>query len=148
MLSGRIWVSCFRATLLNKITMKILIPICLGIMGTLQGQVPTVSLIELIASPREFDGKVVRFHGVINIDFENTAIYLSKEHWSHSVTSCGIWLDLPEKLANERKWGNGKYFIIQGTFNAAEKGHMGLWRGGLSNIAMLDLHEVNRPPSR
>jgi len=109
------------------------------------GQVPNTSILQLIANPQKFDKKTVRFQGVVNIEFERNGIYLSKEHWENSVTSCGIWLDIDPKLAKSRKWANGKYFIIEGVFHAEDKGHMGLWMGSISNITLLQVHEVVTP---
>lgn len=108
----------------------------------LTGQAPTTSLIKLIAAPQEFDGKVVRFHAVLNLGFENNAVYLTKEHRENTVTSFGIWLNISPELAAERKWGSGKYFLVEGTFDSSDKGHMGLWMGALSNITLLTVHEV------
>jgi len=113
--------------------------------GAMNAQIPSTSIIELIANPKSFDGQKVRIQGVVNFEFESNAIYLSKEHWQHSVTSCGIWIDVTPKMAEQKKWANGKYFVIEGTFHADEKGHMGLWRGSISEITMLLLHEIIKP---
>lgn len=125
--------------------MKLFMLISAILIGPLHGQAPTASLIELIATPQKFDGKIVRFHGVLNIGFESNAMYLSKDHWENTVTSCGIWLHIPPELAAERKWGNGKYFLIEGTFDASDRGHMGLWMGALSKITLLTVHEIVKP---
>lgn len=74
----------------------------------LMAQRPTVSLVQLLANPEKFDGQVVRFHGVSNIGFEGDAVYLSKEHWKHTVTSCALWLDGSEELRESRKWASGR----------------------------------------
>lgn len=124
--------------------MKILLIIAVScfVQTGASAQAPSASIVELIANPDSFNGKSVRIQGVINIGFENNSIYLSKEHWKHSITSCGIWMEIESKLAEERKWGNGKYFLIEGIFHADRKGHMGLFRGTISNIKMIQLHEV------
>lgn len=108
----------------------------------IRAQAPDTSIIELIANPDKFDGKVVRIIGVINIDFESNAIYLTKEHWANSVTTNGVWLTIDKNLADKRKWGNGRYFLVEGVFHAEDKGHMGLWRGAISDIAVMELHEI------
>ena len=74
---------------------------------------PTVSLIQLIANPEKFDGQVVRFHGVANIEFEGNAVFLSKDHRRNMVTSCALWLDLSEELQKEREWTSGRYVLLE-----------------------------------
>lgn len=113
--------------------------------GPLVAQRPTVSLVQLLANPEKFDGQVVRFHGVTNIEFEGEAVYLSKEHWKHTVTSCALWLDISEELRESRKWTNGRYMVLEGTFDKGNRGHMGLFMGTLKDIKLFVLHEIMSP---
>jgi len=83
--------------------MKTLIIAIVLIAGVALGQAPTASLIQLIANPEKFDGKTVVVEGVTNVEFEGSAIYLSKEHWKHLILSFGVWLDLDPKLAKDRR---------------------------------------------
>jgi hypothetical protein len=131
-------------TQLGKI-MKTLIMAIVLIAGVARGQAPTASLIQLIANPEKFDGKTVIVEGVTNVEFEGNAIYLSKEHWKHSIPSFGVWLDLDPKLAKDRKWANGLYCVIKGTFRAGDKGHMGLYGGSLTEVSMFVVREAISP---
>lgn len=108
-------------------------------------QATTTSIIQVIANPKDFDGKVVRFEGVTNIEFEGNGIYLSKEHWNARVTSFGIWMDLNDELTKSKRWLNGKYCIVEGTFHANDRGHMGLFMGSLSDITMFHQREPISP---
>ena len=125
--------------------MKTFLFLSLFLVGQLFAQRTTVSIIQLIASPEKYDGKVVRLEGVTNIEFEGNGIYLSKEHWKADVQSFAIWMDLSEELEKGRKWLNGKYCIVEGTFHATDRGHMGLYMGSLSNISMFDVRESITP---
>ena len=125
--------------------MKTLILLSLFLAGHLFAQTTTVSIIQLIANPEKYDGKVVRFEGATNIEFEGNGIYLSKEHRKAHVQSFAIWMDLTAEQAKGRKWLNGNYCIVEGTFHAADRGHMGLYMGSLSDITMFNLREPMSP---
>ncbi len=125
--------------------MKTILTIIALLTAVSHGQVTTASLLQLIANPEKFDGKTVVVEGVTNIDFEGNAIYLSKEHWKHSISSFGVWLDLDPKLAKDRKWANGLYCVIKATFRAGDRGHMGLFMGSLTEVSMFDLREAISP---
>lgn len=109
------------------------------------GQAPTASIIQLIANPEKYDGKVVIFEGVTNLEFEGNAVYLSKEHWKHSLSSFGISLYVDAKLFQKRKWANGLYCILNGTFRASDRGHEGLYMGTLTDITMFQVREAVSP---
>ena len=125
--------------------MKTLLLLMLLLSGQLFAQVPTVSILQLIATPEKYDGQVVRFEGVTHVEFEGNAIYVSKEHWKAQVSSFAIWMDLKEELAKSRQWLNGKYCIVEGTFHAKDRGHMGLFMGALSDVTMFDVREAVSP---
>jgi hypothetical protein len=80
-----------------------------------------VSLIQLIANPKEYDGKSVRVSGVVNFEFEGDAIYLHRDDIRYSLTRNGLWLDA---VGMHKAKYNGKYVLVEGTFNASSKGHM------------------------
>src|SRR5258707_6462217 len=87
-----------------------------------------VSLIQLIANPKEYDGKLVRVGGVASFEFEGNAIYLHKDDMRYCLTNNGLWLDT-WSLAKQKF--NGKYVSVEAIFNGTLKGHMGLWSGSL-----------------
>ncbi|WP_395751049.1 hypothetical protein [Prosthecobacter sp.] len=90
----------------------------------------SVSLIQLIANPKAYDGVRVRVIGFLNVEFEGDAIYLHEDDFKHSITKNGLWVD-----ASSIKPGlKQKYVLIEGTFDAKMTGHMGLWSGSLQEI--------------
>src|SRR5262249_1764153 len=60
--------------------------------GSARRQPLSVSLLQLIATPADFDGKYVRVHGFVRIEHEGTAIYLHREDAEHMLTKNGLWL--------------------------------------------------------
>jgi len=105
-----------------------------------------VSLIQLIANPDEYHGKLVRVVGVTNIEFEGNQIFTSKEHYKYSILMNALWINLDLDILgvkeDELKNYNGKYVLIEGIFNKNETGHMGMNSGSIDKISRFDLWEI------
>lgn len=101
-----------------------------------------ISIINLIATPEKYHGKVVRVIGVGNLEFEGDAIYLSRDDYKY-VSNNGLWIELGEKATSydEAKKLNGKYVIVEGTFDKNDTGHMGMWSGSIKKISRYELWE-------
>lgn len=99
-----------------------------------------VSLVELIARPDEFHGKVVRVIGYVRLEFEGNAIYLSKESYDAAISRNGLWIDPPAGSPLAKKgavWGP-RYAIVEGRFDASDHGHMGMFSGTITDTSRLD----------
>jgi hypothetical protein len=97
------------------------------------------SLIQLIANPEKYDGKIIQIIGYLHLEFEGNAIYLHKEDFENSITENGFWVNFSEsvtKKANVMDYSD-RYVIIIGTFRMHYKGHMGLFGGTIENIVRL-----------
>lgn len=100
-----------------------------------------VSIIQLIANPEKYQNRVIRVMGVGNVEFEGDAVYLSKDDWKYG-TCNSIWLNIGDDFQYENAGKiNGKYVIIEGTFNMNNKGHLGLWFSSIENITRYQLWE-------
>ena len=93
-----------------------------------------VSIIQLIASPEKYDGKIVHIIGFIKIEFEGNAIYLHEEDYKKHIYKNSIWLSIPKEIYSLKKEISGKYGTIIGTFKAEPKGHFGMFSGTITNI--------------
>jgi hypothetical protein len=102
----------------------------------------SVSIIDLIANPDMYDGKLVRVIGVGNIEFEGNAIYLSRDDWKY-VTKNGLQIELSSNASprSEAEKFNGKYVIVEGVFNMRNKGHFDMWSGSIINVTRYELWE-------
>ena len=100
------------------------------------------SLIELIVRPEDYDGKRVRVIGFANFEFEGNGLYVSEEDWKHRIFRNGVWLDPPPGTVSESAPSpalpNRRYVIVEGTFSARDKGHMGMWSGAIEGVIRLD----------
>ncbi len=103
------------------------------------------SIVELIARPDLYDGRRVRVIGFVNFAFEGNALYLSRADWEHGVRRNGLWVDPPARF--ESDWGpsraepNRRYVLIEATFRASSRGHLGLWSGALEQVTRVESWE-------
>ena len=93
-----------------------------------------VSLVQLIANPKDYDGKVVRMIGYVRLEFEGNAIYLHQDDYKHGITKNGLWIDVTDDMRKRQADIDQKYVLLEGTFNARDRGHMGLWTGSVQKI--------------
>ena len=94
------------------------------------------SLVQLIANPKEFDGKFVRVIGFVSVEFEGTAVYLHQDDYKYDITNNGLWLDMDFE---KQKQFNRRYVLIEGTFDAEYHGHRGLFSGTIMDIKRLQV---------
>jgi hypothetical protein len=133
------WIKCLRLTLAKPRVIfwlacsALLMPA--GSRGLTRDDLLPVSLIQLIATPEQYDGHVVRVIGFVHIEFEGNAIYLHREDYQHNIIANALWLDHPECMTGVK----GKplvsgYALVEGTFNAKNRGHMSLFSGAIEKI--------------
>ena len=101
-----------------------------------------VSLVELIARPEVYHGRVVRVIGFVNFEFEGNGLYLSREDWERSIYRNGLWIEPPRSVQTDSGPAptalNRRYVIVEGTFNATHGGHFGMWSGAIERVTRLD----------
>ncbi len=102
-----------------------------------------VSLVELIARPELFNGRRVRVIGFVNVEFEGNGIYLSREDWRHAISRNGLWIDPPDSVRTPIQ----RYMIVEGTFDAAHRGHMGMWSGAIRQVTRFEPWGAAEPPA-
>ena len=94
-----------------------------------------VSLVQLIAHPKDYHDKVIRVVGFVRLAFEDNAIYLHQDDYTHGIALNGLWLDITDEIYMKKSEFDQKYVLLAGTFHAKEKGHMGLWNGSIQKIS-------------
>jgi hypothetical protein len=105
-----------------------------------------VSLIQLIADPDRFDGKLVHVCGFVRIEHEGTAVYLHRDDCEHMLTRNGFWLSANDATpAGSREADvNDRYSLIEGRFSAKERGHLGLWSGSIGQIRRMEAWGIRK----
>jgi hypothetical protein len=108
-----------------------------------------VSMVQLIANPGEFHGRPVRVIGFCHLEFEGDALYLHREDFEHSIFRNAISLSLPNAPPGEPRGSRDEYVLLEGTFEANIRGHMGAYAGALKDVTRFERHdrlEVPPPP--
>lgn len=122
----------------DKMKRRLLFPLCLSLVfGSACAQTVDVSLVSLIATPKEFHGKSVRVIGYVRLEFEGDSIYLRKEDSQRRIAKNGLWLDVDVPAA-QKAGVNNRYAIVEGIFSMEEKGHFGMWSGSIKSVTRLD----------
>jgi hypothetical protein len=98
-----------------------------------------VSIIRLIATPTAYNGKYVRVIGFVRIEFEGTAVYLHQDDYNFSISKNALWLAIDRSDRQRYMEGDQKYVLIEGTFDAKDLGHRGLFSGAIKNIKRFQL---------
>ena len=92
------------------------------------------SMIQLIATPERFDGKLVSTSGFLSIEREAALLFLDKESCDHLLSDNAIWFFLNEELGKNREKLNRNYVILVGVFRNQKKGSGTNPNGGLDPV--------------
>ncbi|MGA8220794.1 MAG: hypothetical protein WB780_04005 [Candidatus Acidiferrales bacterium] len=90
-------------------------------------------MIELIATPSQYDGKMVGVVGFLVYGFEHDALYLHFEDMEHKILMNSLSLDLNPRVAERAKKFQSSYVIVAGTF-IAPNGDIGSRAGAIGSI--------------
>ena len=108
----------------------------LAMQGSQNQQRPTdVSMVQLIANPKEYHGKFVRVIGFASVAFEGTAVYLHQDDYKYDIPKNGLWLVIDFQ---QQKKFDGRYVLVEGTFDAEHYGHHRLFSGTIKDVKRLD----------
>jgi hypothetical protein len=101
----------------------------------LAAQQPTnVTIVQLIATPEKFDGKLIRVIGFLRLEFEGDVLYLHREDYENAILGDGIWVDATAEMNKQSATLNMHYVLLEGIFSSREHGHMGMWSGTIKQI--------------
>jgi hypothetical protein len=97
------------------------------------------SMIQLIATPQRFDGKLVLVDGFLAMAREYPALFLHREDLENALLSNAVWVDPTEQMGRDRDKINLRYVRLVGVFHAfrmGERGHNKIFgmSGGITDI--------------
>jgi hypothetical protein len=75
--------------------------------------------------------------GFGHLESEENGIYLSKEDYEYALSMNGLWLSMSKLDIAKYKNLSNSYLIVQGTFNAEQKGQYGAFSGSIENITLV-----------
>lgn len=124
--------------------MRLTAPICilvaaLFVVPVRAGQPINVTLVQLIATPEKFDGKLIRVIGFLEIEFEGNVLYLHREDYENAILGDGICVEVTPEMTQNSKSLSKNYVLIEGVFSARERCHLDMWSGSLKNIRRVQL---------
>ena len=96
-------------------------------------------MVQLIATPEKFQGKFVRVEGYVSLEFEDYALYLTRDDYEHLTGDNAVWIDFKRGVLKSPDQLNGKYVLIEGTYDAREHGHLGMFSGEIRNVSRIEL---------
>lgn len=102
------------------------------------------SIVQLLANPEKFEGKLVNVQGFVRLEFEGDAIYLHKEDYEHGLYSNGMWLGASECKRIDGTTFDAGYAMVVGRYTSQRRGHMGLWPGAIEEVQSC----IKWPPHR
>jgi hypothetical protein len=96
--------------------------------------VDDVPMISILNEPQKFNAVRLRLRGICRIEFEGNALYLSRESFTDRYAQQAIWLNLGWPVKPDIQKLDGHEVIVEGTFDAAARGHLGAFAGALKDI--------------
>jgi hypothetical protein len=114
----------------------VLITLCFA---QVQRQPLDVSLLQLIATPERYDGRVVRVEGYLRLEFEESVLYLHKEDSEQMLSRNAVWISFGPQSSKANGLRN-QYVIVEGKFRSDKHGHMGAFVGAIEEVTRVDKH--------
>jgi len=114
------------------------------------GKLPMdVSIIRLIAAPRDFDSASVLTMGYLRMEFEGDALYLSENDFRNSLDANAIGIVASVEMRKELQKVNGMYVAIVGVYHAGPNARIVQgFRGSLTDIQRVVAISDPASPSR
>ena len=77
-----------------------------------------LSLVQLVANPEKYDGRLVCVAGYFDLEYEAATLYLHEEDAHNGLDENGIWLDVHGIKGDQIRPMNNKYVWMLGRFRA------------------------------
>jgi hypothetical protein len=119
---------------------------CFGKDANGRCKVYTPSLTQLVVRPEWYDGEPISTNGVLGHDFEEHALYSSREDYDRLNASGAVWLSYSVPC-DQCPALVGKWVSVRGTFRASGSGHMGLFGGEIVDAKVGELPDFRHRPA-
>lgn len=104
-----------------------------------------VTVDDLNAAPRRYDGKRVRVTALATIEFEGTALYASRDAFERRDYTKAVLLELNWPVSAEIKALHGHSVVVEGRFTTKVEGHSGVYVGGVVEITKCERSDRSGP---
>ena len=95
-----------------------------------------VTLRDVISDPKAYDGRRVRLHGFLILQFEGNALYLSEADYRAQRFDRSLWVDESSRHPDAAIL-SGKLAFVSGVVDAGNPGHMGLRPAALVEVSSM-----------
>jgi len=102
-----------------------------------------VSIISLIASPRQYTGTRIYVTGYLNLSYESDAVYFHEDDFRYGMTKNAIRLVLKKSQREQFRAFSRNYVIIEGTFTADESAS-GMFSGYIVDVTRIQNLETEQ----
>jgi uncharacterized lipoprotein YehR (DUF1307 family) len=108
-----------------------------------------VSIIQLIAAPKDYAQKKVSVLGFLNIGFESDSIWFHEEDYRRQLFSNGLGIRAKPEIRKRLEKLSGQYVIIEGVVDATYSDAVAVagFRISLTNITRADAWKVEPSPT-
>jgi hypothetical protein len=96
-------------------------------------------VINLIATPERYDGKVISVIGFLSIDPEDPRLFLSEEDYQRNIMNNGIFVDAIKEVQKGIEQKDLHYVVITGVFKL--KGLPLHYPGGAGDAGITDIRQ-------
>jgi len=105
----------------------------------IQPQPIGASLINLIATPERYDGKMVSVVGFLSVESEDVRLYLSRDDYRYNIAGNGIYIDANKEVTRDIESKDGHYVQIAGIFKL--RGLPAHYPGGAGEAGISDIRQ-------
>jgi hypothetical protein len=98
-----------------------------------------ISMIQLIATPEKFDGKMISVVGFLAIETEDTRLYLSEEDYRHYIPDNGVFIVVNKEVNTNIEKVDLHYVSLVGVFKL--KGLPPHYPGGTGEGGITDIRQ-------
>ena len=117
--------------------------------GRISADAQDATLLQILSNPREHDRKTVRVIGYLHLEREGDAIYLSEADFKHGVFGNSLALEITDDMFNMREQLTGKYVVLEGYFDAQDRGAFEVYSGTIKRIWRCEVWSTeDRPANR
>ncbi len=98
-----------------------------------------VSIINLIATPERYDGKMISVVGFLSVESEDVRLYLNQEDYQHEIGGNGIFIDANKEVTKNLESKDLHYVVLIGIFK--QKGLPLHFPGGAGDAGITDIRQ-------
>lgn len=98
-----------------------------------------VSLVAILADREKYEGRKVLVSGFLTLQFEGNGLHLDQKSFEAGVRDNAVWVAQPDWLdRDDVPRLTRRYARVAGTFTAAQRGHLGLYAGELTDVRLIE----------